>query len=377
MSGFGLRAFKKLKEDTRKEDKRQYIPHIVCGDSDFAVLTYLKLMQKHGEDKVKLVCKDPIDKQDLINNWKCSLHYLRDEAVANKLIEINPRLEVISSQSNVVFYKDGKFHEMDGRAKPYEFMEDEDYFQSPYYFMKKEALFSTEDWNNLDEILRKAQINKYISSIDKIVNQDLVEKTNFRLSTGEHENLECEYLYWCESPKSFYKLFVDKNKLSDATAGYCSSLEEKVGLTVHFEVEKEIYDSHGTVLLPQSATHEWGYFILDFDKYDPEHEKQVFKSMMFIDLDEVNEEELAKKIKLMKRVMGRVFPDFEKVKYTEHIHYNESELIKNFKDDLYHQDNEEQEYLKFVGIGAPLKEDDSEKFQYESRAIISYHNLEI
>ena len=96
-----------------------------------------------------------------------------------------------------------------------------------------------------------------------------------------------------------------------------------------------------------------------------------------IDLDEVNEEELAKKIKLMKRVIGRVFPDFEKVKYTEHIHYNESELIKNFKDDLYHQDNEEQEYLKFVGIGAPLKEDDSEKFQYESRAIISYHNLEI
>ena len=371
MSGFGLRAFKKLKEDSRKEDTRQYIPFIVCGDNAFAALAYLKLKEEHGPENVKLLCRNPLDKQDIINQWKCSLHYLRDENVARTLTDLNPRLEIFPSESKVKFYKDAKFHEMDGRAKPHEFMEDEDYFKDSYFHIKEENLFSTEEWNELEEILRTGQINKYIGSIEKREPNDLVEKTNFVLKTGEHENFECEKLYWCDSPKAFYKLLKNKKDLSDATSAFCSALEERVGLTVHFEVEKEIYEEHGTVLLPQSVTHEWGYFILDFDKFDPERNVQVFRSMMFIDLDEVNEEELAKKMKLMKRVIGRVFPDFDKVKYTEHIHYNEQLLIKNFKDDLYFENNPEVENLKFIGNGAPVKTEHSEKFIYDPRGILS------
>ncbi|MEX0798171.1 MAG: hypothetical protein WEB87_03110 [Bacteriovoracaceae bacterium] len=377
MSGFGLRAFKKLKEESRKEDKRQYIPHIVVGDNAFAALVYLKLRQKHGDEAVKLVCRNPLDKQDIINQWKCSLHTIRDEDRAKNLNDLNPRLEIFPSQSKVRFYKDAKFHEMDGRAKPHEFMEDEEFFKDSYFHMKKEHLFTTEQWNELDETLRTAQINKYISGIKKTEPKDLVEKTNFILETGERENLECEKLYWCDSPKAFYKLAQNKNDLSDAVAGYCAALEERVGLTVHFEAAQQIYEEQGTVLLPQSATHEWGYFIIDFDKYDPENQKQIFKSMMFIDLDDVNEEELAKKIKLMKRVVGRVFPDFEKAKYTEHLHYNETTLIKNCKDALYFENNGQEEALSFVGIGAPIKAQDSEKFLYDARGIMSLYQLEI
>lgn len=375
MSGFGLRAFKKLKEDSRKEDKRQYIPHIVCGDSDYAVLAYLKLLSRFGADKVKLLCKNPIDKQDIINQWKCSLHTVRSESVANALRDAKAGLEIIPGPSKVAFYKDAKFHEIDGRAKPHEFMEDEEYFKNPYFLMKKENLFSTEEWNELDEILRSGQINKYISRIEKTEPQDLVEKTNFVLSTGEHENFECENLYWCESPKDFYKLLENKDKVSDAVTGYCAGVEEKVGLTVHFESEGQLYESAGTVLLPQSATHEWGYFILDFDAFDPEKKKQTFKSMMFINLDDVNEEELAKKIRLMKRVIGRVFPDFEKFKYTEHYHYDEQVLIKSFQDEAFFKDNEDSDCLKFVGIGAPVKHELAGELFYEARGLMSYFQL--
>lgn len=375
MSGFGLRAFKKLKEDSRKEDKRQYIQNIICGDSEYAVLAYLKLRSIHGEDNVKIVCQNPMDKQDLINQWKCSLHTVRNEEVASALRDASARLEVIPGPSNVVFYKDGKFHEIDGRAKPHEFMEDEEFFKDSYFEMKKENLFSTEEWNELDEVLQKAQINKFISSIKKSEPKDLVEKTNFVLSTGEYENLECENLYWCESPKSFYKLLSNKEDVSDAVTSYCASVEERVGLTVNFEAQGKIYDEAGTVLLPQSATHEWGYFILDFEPHDPAQNKQVFKSMMFINLDEVNEEELAKKIRLMKRVIGRVFPDFDKVKFTEHYHYNEQSLIKNFQDEEFYKENNELGCLKFVGIGAPLKTSLTSECLYDARGLLSFFQL--
>lgn len=375
MSGFGLRAFKKLKEESRREEKRQYIPHIVCGDSEYAVLTYLKLRSLHGDDKVKLVCQNPIDKQDIVNQWKCSLYMLRNENVANALRDANVRLEILPGPSTTVFYKDGKFHEIDGRAKPHEFMEDEEYFKDPYFLMKKENLFSLEDWNGLDEILRLGQINKYISSIVRTQPQDLVEKVNFSLVTGEHENLDCEHLYWCESPKSFYKLLENKSEVSDAVTSFCAGVEERVGLTVHFEAEGQVYDGAGTVLLPQSATHEWGYFIVDYDPFNPEKKSQTFSSMMFINLDEVNEEELAKKIRLMKRVIGRVFPEFDKIKYTESYHYKEQVLIKNFQDESFFKDNQDADVLKFVGIGAPIKSPIASEFFYDARGVMSYLQL--
>jgi len=375
MSGFGLRAFKKLKEESRKEEKRQYIPYIVCGDSVYAVLTYLKLRKEHGEEKVKLICQNPLDKQDVINHWKCSLHTVRSEVVSSALRDANARLEIIPGPQKVLFYKDAKFHEIDGRAKPHEFMEDEEYFKDSYFLMSPENLFETEEWNELDEILRRGQINKIIGQIEKTEPKDLVETTHFSLTTGEHEKFECEKLYWCESPKAFYKTLINRDQVSDAVTGYCAGLEERVGLTVHFEVEGQIHEEAGTVLLPQSATHEWGYFILDFDAFDPEKKKQIFRSMMFINLDEVNEEELAKKIRLMKRVIGRVFPEFDKVKYTEHYHYDESLLIKNLKDEEYFKDNKEEEFLKFVGNGAPLKNEHASEIVYDARGILSYLQL--
>lgn len=375
MSGFGLRAFKKLKEDSRKQDKRQYIPHIVCGDNEYAVLTYLELRRRFGEEKVRLACRNPVDKQDVINQWKCSLYTVRNENAAAALRDVNARLEIVPGASKVQFYKDGKFHEIDGRARPQKFLEDEEYFKDSCFLMNKENLFSTEDWNDLDEILRRGQINKYIGAVTRTEPKDLVEKTNFVLSTGEHENLECEKLYWCDSPKTFYKLLENKEEVSDAVTAFCAGVEERVGVTVHFDVQGKIRDEAGTVLLPQSATHEWGYFVLDFDAYDPEKNRQTFASMMFVDLDEVNEEELAKKIRLMKRVIGRVFPEFEKTKYSEHYHYNEQALIKNFLDDSFFQNNAEQDILKFVGIGAPVKSDHPQDFLYEARGILSYLQL--
>ena len=373
MSGFGIRAFKKLKEEQSVEEKRQYFCNIVYGGNAFAVLTYLKLRSQYGESTVKLLSPNYIDKQSVVNEWKCSLNTLRSETIAHKLIEKKPQLEITPIEAKVQFYKDSKFHDFGGRTKPYEIKEGEEYFTSSAFNLKKEALFSDEQWNELDELLRVGQLNKFLNKIELTQPQDLVEKTNYILHTGENESLHCENLYWCEGPKEFYLKVENKNKINDALGEFCNAVEYRSAMSVHFEVDKEIFEGQGTVFLPQSVTHEWGHFICDFKSFDPSINKQEFVCMMFVNEDEVNEEELAKKIRLMKRVIERTLPDFAKARHTEHIHYNQMMFIENVKDALKDDIEFDHSHLKFVGQGAPLGEiEHSQDYKFTSRAIMSF-----
>lgn len=373
MAGFGLRALKKVQEDESLKDQRHYIPYIVYGDNSFAILTYLKLLEAHGADKVKLISEGPVDQQSVISEWKCSVNSLRSGDVAEVLMHRKPQLEILPNNTQNMFYKDAKFHKFGGRAKPHELKEDEDYFVDSSFQLKQNGLFTDEQWNSLDETLSAGQLNKYISHIEICEPTDMIEKTNFKIHTGEHENFECEFLYWCQSPKAFYKKVENKESMSDDLGKYCSTLEHRTGLVIHFDVDKKIYDSKATIFLPQSATHEWGHFICDFNDFNEATGRQEFSCLMFVNEDEVNEEDLAKKIKLMKRVIERVFSDFSKSRYDEVIHYGQEIFINKCDDTL--AKSIKSLPVKFVGQGAPIETDNSENINYIPRAIISYLDL--
>jgi hypothetical protein len=348
MSGFGIRAFKKLKEESVKKEETLYTKYVVFGDNYLAAYSAMVLSEKHGKENVCLISINTIDKQQISNEWKCSINTLRSDDEASLLQGNFAKLDIIKQDSPVLFYKDTKFHKFGGRAKPFPLLEDEEYFSRPFYKINLHSLFSTEQWNGLDELLAEITKIKIIKEIEKVDSTDLVNVTNFRLKTGESENIDCENLYFCESPKELFSLTKNKNDLSDELVNFCSRIESRVSLTVNFECEGEVVKEAGTVFLPQSATHEWGHYIIDFNQFDPSTEKQSFNSMMFIDLDEVNEEELAKKIKHMKRVIERVYPEFSKMRYTEHIHYNSEFLLKGFPE----ASGLNCQGLNFVGVGA-------------------------
>lgn len=374
MSGFGIRAFKKHSLEQSKELKTIYTPHLVLGENAWAVLSYLKLRKIHGADKVKFICANHYDKQSILNEWKCRVNKLRDEQTATILRDTTARLEVFPNEENVLFYKDSKLHDFGGRAKPLTLLEDEEFYSQKSFEFNLENLFNDEDWNNLDEMLSE-QENKIVSKINITSPSDLVEKTNFILTTGESEEFHCEKLYYTHAPKSFYKLVSNKSELNDDVAAYCTGLQERAALSIHFSVDREVYPKKQTVMLPQSQTHEWGHFVLDFNAYDPTLKKQDFTSMMFIQLDEVNEEELAKKVRLLKRTIERTFPEFAKARITEHIHFDSEYLIKS-SDDYSAQYNNEQSIV-FQGIGAPTNRDNGEwnNLKYEARAICSLFDL--
>lgn len=374
MSGFGIRAFKRLKEQSlHTDDKRKYFSHIVVGNDFLAVWLYLNLIKQHGESNVCLITENFIDKNRLLEEWKCSIKTLRSEEVARTLIGLKPELEIIPSNTTVKFYKDTKFHEFGKRTKSLPLQPGEEYFQQPYFEIKYQNLFSDEEWNELDQRLAK-QENKILSVIELTTPQDLVEKTNFKLHTGEYESFDCEYLHWLGSPKQFYRLVKDKSDLNESVVDYCTNLDGQTAVVVLFECDRQISEEAGTVFLPQSLTHDWGHFIVDFNQYDIEKNSQSFTGLILLKEEDLTEEELAKKIKLLKRVIERVYPEFVKANFTEHIRFSEDMFIFGMKDELIGEVKKHLPQLHFSGIAAPLNVQDSQGIFSYSRAMISLMN---
>jgi hypothetical protein len=373
MSGFGLRALKKVKAEEVDASKRTFVKHLVYGENFDAILCFFKL-NKSFPGEVKLITQNPFYKEEITQQFNCTLNSIRSEAVANALIAINPRLEVFQSNQDVLFYKDTKFQKFGGRAKPHDLRDQEKFFTTPYYQFKAHALFEGDDFENLDSILKEAQFNKIIKSIRLVEPSDLVEKVNYSLVTGDEERIECENLYFCESPKSFFSLVGDKETLDDSIHEYTAPLQNHNALSVHYECDGLIYDFTGTMLIPQSMTHEWGSFVVDFEAYDPAAQKQVMKVLSFLSEDDLQEEDLAKKIKLMRRVLERVLPEFAKVKSSQSIRYSTEYLVDGVKDECFEKIKNKN--VKFIGIGAPLSCENASEFQYLARTLKSMEQLD-
>ncbi len=366
MSGFGIRALKKVQEEDQKQEQKNYVKYIVVGESSYGLMTFYKLNKKYP-GQVKFISKNPFLKEDLEAEWKCSLNSIRSEDVANSITGLNPRFEVFKTAENVHFYKDSKFHVFGGRAKPHEVKENEVFFTEPAYNANLMAFFDSGDVENLDSEIEKHQLNKIIASIELTQTTDLADQENFRIETGEFESYVCEKLFWCESPKKFLALIKDKSTLPDNVYSYCAGIHMDQGISVYFECDRKIYDDAGTLVLPQSMTHEWGSFILDVEAYNPDTNTQNFKALTFVGEDDLQEEDLAKKIKLMKRVIERVLPELSKARIEQTIKFSDEYYIYGMNDGL--STELKSENVQFLGHGAPINVENPEKYQYLARGI--------
>lgn len=366
MSGFGIRAFKKQTEEEHKNEKDHFIKYVVYGENTFGVLTFLRLNRKFPGE-VKLICNNPFFKEEMLKEWNCSINSVRSEEVAQALMSLTSKFEIFPSNQNVVFYKDTKFHKFGGRAKPHELKPEEMFFTKPSYEINLPGIFETEDYENLDTLLKEHQLHKILSEIEVATPSDLVEKTNFILHTGDNEKIRCEQLYFCESPKSFLSLVSNKDMLNDSVQAYAAGIRGYQAIGIHVKAQGQISEQTGTFVLPQSMTHEWGSFILEIKEYDPELNLQEMSCLSFIAEDDLQEEDLAKKIKLLKRVVERVFPELAKTSYSQDIKFFEN-YLQTGTDDTQYEDLKDQA-VRFLGQSAAINHPDAEKFSYLSRGI--------
>lgn len=371
MSGFGLRAFKALKQDSSTNEKRIYVRHLVVGEDFFAIKKLLRLQNKFGRENVKILSERMLSKEGLLSQWKCTPKLLRNKKALDNIIGLFPRLEIVPKESACAFYKDTKFHEFGGRAKSFELKAGEEYFTRPSADYRLDLFFSDEEWNHLDETLKEANLIKIIEKIEVTTPTDLVEKTNFIILTGENEKIECEKLYYFKSPKKLLKLVKNNEVLPDSFHEFASRIEEKAGLVVHFSFPNILHEKAQTVFLPQSVTHEWGHFICDFEAFDEFSKKQKATVLMILQDDEGgSEEELAKKIRLMKRVMERVYPEMGKMQYEEHIHYSDEMFLAEIPHGI--KEESEDSELEILGVGVSLDASYEEELSCLERGFLSF-----
>lgn len=361
MAGFGLRSLKKQTDQSDLQGQRSYHKNIVMGETLFGYLTFNKVFER-SEGKAIFLTRNTYLSEQIKNDLACTMNSVRDAEVADELgFE---KLKVKEATGTPVFYKDTKFHKFGSRAKPHPLLEGEDFFTKPFFEIDLDL-----DVN--DEVLMANQVRKIIKKIRVCEPSDLVEPVRFELYTGEGEILACEKLFFCENPREFYRLVENKEALSEDVQKYLVGVESHPGITVHFECKGKFSDHVGSMIIPQSMTHEWGNFIIDIEAFNEGY--QNFKAMTFIDADDLQEEDLAKKIRLMRKVLERVMPELENCECTPTIKFESDFRYLGMNDELAAKLRSED--VRFVGPGAPLSHPKSELFQYFARGSMSLSQI--
>jgi hypothetical protein len=117
-------------------------------------------------------------------------------------------------------------------------------------------------------------------------------------------------------------------------------------------------------------THEWGHFIVEFENFNHQSQEQLCNILFLIHEEEPQSEELASKIKLMKRVLDRVFPDIEKHITKEFIRFEDEMLISDIKDSVVEQLLFDYPTLRFIGQSNPMPSEFSHE-KYLSRVLMN------
>jgi hypothetical protein len=352
---FGLlKHFKDTKGGNTQAIPSKHYRHIILGQDLGAVLKLIDLLKNAPGDSVRLITSRPLNRYMLEENYDFGVLQLRSADAVENIYKKFHNAKILPQSKEATFYKDGKFHDFGGRAKPMELRSGEEFFTKKGYKVELSSLFSDEDWENLDAILKDHSEIRLFESIEKTTPDDLVEKKEWTMAFKDFATLTCENLYVSMSPKKFLNLIHHKDKLTPDLIDACTSVNVQAAISVTWVLNKEIYPDERTLFIPQSMTHEWGHFVVEFEMFQHQNKQQLCHALFLIHDEEPQSEDLAQKIKLMKRVIDRVFPNIENHITKEYIRFDEEMFISHVKDSSMEQLSFDYPTLKFLGQASPM-----------------------
>ncbi len=382
---FGLSSFKKIKENSKVKLEKKFIQTIIVGDDLASFWTFLELRKTLAPDKLRIILPREVSKQSIQNKFFSQLHQIRSEESVQILQKFLPNLTFHKTEKSPVFYKDTEFKEFASKTRPATpLLGVESFYTNEYYSFPLEELLrslgiAVEDWENLDCLLEKYRDDKEITYIEKTKPVDLIDKANWTLMCKDDLCFECENLIWSKESKLFLSLLKNKEELPEDVMQAFDEIQYYPGFLVSFENEGEVFSGEQTVFLPQSLTHEWGYFIGEFFEYDSNSNKQNFTFSGQIHEEDFNAEELAKKIKLLKRTLKRIFTNFNESK--ESIYFSEGMFVGQIQDKKFSREVKNHfPSLFFIGQTAPLfylkqEVQNLDSLSYITRSLLSFYEL--
>ena len=336
----------KLKKEEQKKEETIFVRDLIVGSDIFTVLLVKKMARKH-KDSFKILSEAKLTLENIQN---LGPYTIRGEA----------NIKAIKSEFNLddsepvhsEFYKEMKFHKFHSRTKPMTLLEGEDFYTHSHIKAEEAGLLdlTMSDVERVNECL----IENRISSIEKLDSTELIDKKNWAIHCTNGLVIECENLYWGESPYQLYHLLSNKSVFDNETVEYLESTKTPLALYVNFSFENVVIDKEETIFFPLSFTHEWGHFIGDVSNVDEENVKQVARFVTFVNKEESTEEDISKKIRLLKKNIEKNFESFKGENYSEQVVLTENSPCSKIDDSMLSEDELKKKSLTFFSYNAPL-----------------------
>ncbi len=352
-----MALFENLKKEQKDIRQTSKVPYLIVGQDWSSIKLYNFLREKFGRDQVLL-----LDDKEFHADYRFfpgpSLN--RGEENQKVLKHFIQNFEC-SNLSEPMFYKDQKFRSFKGRARPLKIFEDEETFVSEGFVFDRNYLFTSEE--------EPSEVNFMQGTIESILeNEDLRESESYKNNKIKVELLGgkeiiCDRIFFAYSLNSLLRV-VDKNtQLGAILHPYAKETFSRPAMVVEYSKLKSS-ETEGVFFIPQSQTHERGNFIVEASNIPGKH---LVKCFAGVDREEFNEEELSKKIKLLKRTLERVFEDFNSADYEEKIScFNSSPLSQRCEFDA-----KVQNLITLIGPHGFV----NESFFYEQNLEIDFQKL--
>jgi len=353
MSFSALRGLKKKEEKT---SNRIFKDTIVVGDDIFSLALFYQLKTKFGADKVFLLSERDLDDSSLILDGPSTL---RGQANISLYKTYFPEMTK-NINSGAEFFKDLKFKKFDGRSKSEKLLWGEEFFTQDHLEINETEVFPyLKDPKFLEE-LNSCHLKNRLTQIHSYSEDD----ANWELHCSSGESYCVENLYWGLGPKEFLNLYSDKAELSNEFIQFCDGAGTHLSLIIKFIFEKPITDKEETIFIPLSYTHEWGHFVGEFKSGS----LQSAQFLAFVDKDHTSEEEVSKKIRILKKNLEKIFPEFKGSSYKEYVCLTPKSPCQNIDDSCFPKEEFSSKGLFFFGVNAPLQEEKikTDNFAYDA-----------
>lgn len=366
-SGFNLLS---LKKEDNQTQKKIYKRHLVIGEDAFSVSLYNDLVKKLGESEVGWICSHELTQNDVALLGPSTL---RGEANIEKVKTYFPDLEITLKEGPELFYKDMKWKEFGGRAKSEKLLWNEEYFTVGRADVELSDFLSCLSEEGFLERVNGQRMDYKVKSIAHKLPEDLAEPSHFEVTVASGELVYCESLYWGMGPSEYLNLYEKKNDLSNEFIEFCESTQTPAALYMRYDFEKPITDMMETLFIPLSYTHEWGHFVGEFKEIeklvevriendDDEVEISMQKKKVqrgefvtFMDIGHTSEDEISKKIRLLKKNLDKIFGENLCEFLSEFIKLAPQSGCLKIDDELGSEALQKYQNLNFYGYNAPLK----------------------
>jgi hypothetical protein len=349
-----LQSFKKNKVDVRTE---KYIPFLVVGSDYFSYCAYRDLVAKHGIERVLWLSEKVIGLENL------RLYYPGDVRTAEDkkfFLENHPELVSGEVSDRSRFIKEGEWKEFGGRTKGEEILPGEEFFVPAKLALKNDVALQVGEVDL--SLIEMAAITKVtLCDVD-----NLAEPFVWIIEASNAVTYKVHELIWGYAPARLVKKIANLEKVTNEFIEASEETNSKCLLHVNFKLKQKLSDSEATLFVPLSYTHPWGHFIGEFKPFNEETKTQELIFIHFVDAHETSEEEISKKIKLLKRNFEKTFTGLNLDNEEEFILLSEEApkvLNKKIDQETWPA------HLHFVGMNALVKTEAQEALTHSARGL--------